>query len=276
MTLLKIRLKYYEFLSKHYANFYEKILTRFHRKTINSMISCNVLHSYQTPPLENKEKVRLTFTLPLDNSISEHKNNHVNRVLEEDYLLYKDFDYKDFIEDVNEKNLDYCLSVIHMNIRSLNANLLEFECFLSQLKHKIDIIVLSECWIKEDIQIYENYFDQYQLKFTYGKNKSGGIVIFSNTNSVSVINVQDNIIEEADSILITFDWSNLKNQNLLCLYRSPSNNPKVFVDKLTSFVRESNKSYLFGILGDINLDMKKQYVNSMVLKCCMTHYLNAV
>ena len=192
------------------------------------MISCNVLHSYLAPPFENKEKLRLTSTALLENSISEQKSIHVNRELEDDYLLYKDFDSEDFIEDVNEKKLDYCLSVVHMNIRSLNANLLEFECFLSQLKLKIDIIVLSECWIKEDIQIYENYFDQYQLKFTYGKNKSGGIAVFFNTNSVSVSNVQNNIIEEADSILISFDWGNLKDQNLLCLYRSPSNNPKVF------------------------------------------------
>ena len=46
------------------------------------------------------------------------------------------------------KGSNQLITIMHMNIRSLNANLLEFEYFLSTIDKDIDIFILTECWFR--------------------------------------------------------------------------------------------------------------------------------
>ena len=73
-----------------------------------------------------------------------------------------------------------------------------------QIKNNFDILVLSECWIKENMQIYENYYDIYQLLFCRGNNKTA-VTLFLNKRILSIKEVQSKVTAEADSQFIRFD-----------------------------------------------------------------------
>ena len=46
---------------------------------------------------------------------------------------------------------------MHHNIRSLPANLNEFNIFLEEIKHDFSIIGMSETWLKDNVDLYGIY-----------------------------------------------------------------------------------------------------------------------
>ena len=101
----------------------------------------------------------------------------------------RDLQLEEFYEFVNDESLKNKIKIIHMNIRSLNANFIEFEHFLHYIKVDIDFIVLSECWL-QNIQLYENVLNGYGMICSEKMNKSGGIVAFYKKSVAKLIDVE--------------------------------------------------------------------------------------
>ena len=75
------------------------------------------------------------------------------------------FNYADVFEDefndnINKNNID--LFLIHLNIRSLNANHRTLTALINYLNLKVDILCLSEIW-RNCVDLYTNLFDQYEF-----------------------------------------------------------------------------------------------------------------
>ena len=125
------------------------------------------------------------------------------------------------------------LSIIHINCRSLNANLTDLKVLLRTLDFSFDVIGLTETWVNE------SNADVFQLAGYDLCNKNrvakhgGGVAFFIR----SIINYT--IIEQ-----LTVDVENvfecitvkllLKTQIIVsCLYRKPSS--KIFLTRITEF-----------------------------------------
>lgn len=75
-----------------------------------------------------------------------------------------------FYQSTNHNNV----RIIHINIRSIRQNFGLFQALLNLLNNEMDIIILSEIWIKkQEIKLY-NIPDYHMLYNCREKNRSGG------------------------------------------------------------------------------------------------------
>lgn len=162
-----------------------------------------------------------------------------------------------FQQFISSKVSDGALTLFHQNIRSLNANFLSFDHFLGLMKAKIDLIILGECWM-QNIEMYANALQGYKLVHSNQRNKSGGLSVFYLEDRINIIDVSTDVLNGCDCLSLTFSCGNLKQATLLAVYRSPSENPLIFINSLTSYVSQHLDSSLFVLVGDFNICRKKQ------------------
>ena len=91
------------------------------------------------------------------------------------------------------------MSILHLNIRSLNVNIDNFREFLGSLNGNFSVIVLTESWCHETanenpLLSLDNYYSVHQ---TRKNKKGGGICIYTNkqlkfklTNDIDIFNNQ--------------------------------------------------------------------------------------
>ncbi|XP_031788781.1 uncharacterized protein LOC116417823 [Nasonia vitripennis] len=105
-------------------------------------------------------------------------------------VLQEEISYPD-LKTLNKnlyKNDSY---ILHLNIRSLNANFNKLEIFIKSLKIKPSIIVCTETWKMFNCQIFT--LKGYKLYYNNGKiNQNDGVVVY----------IQDGISETTEVIEI--------------------------------------------------------------------------
>ena len=118
-------------------------------------------------------------------------------------------------------DLNLCLSMVHMNIRSIVKNLNKFDLYLSNLNHEFPIIALSETLLK-GYNCYRYGIDGYNAEHNCRPNRGGGGVSFYIKETIEYtlrddLCFQNNIVE---TLFIEIDksvckegeyhyWSNL-------------------------------------------------------------------
>lgn len=151
-------------------------------------------------------------------------------------------------------------SLVHLNIRSIQKNLNNFDLYLHNLDIKFDIIGLTETWLNE------NNADRYRLSGynvehnTRKGKKGGGVSIFIkehiNHKTRSELN---NMSKHVESIFIEVDKSSvngIKNTVIGVIYRPPDSNINDFLDYLGSTlasINNENKNII--LMGDYNLNL---------------------
>ena len=174
---------------------------------------------------------------------------------------YKDCDGIENLREFLANNETPCsLKLLHMNIRSMNANFDEFRHLLSLLPFEVDILVLSETWASNPT-LYSNCLPGYFAVSSGQCNKSGGVIIFCSQRTINLIDVSLDPIEGADTVSITFDFFNAKNLTLAGVYRSPACDANTFIDNLDKWINTRNKN-IFALVGDFNICYKKYYTDN--------------
>ena len=104
-----------------------------------------------------------------------------------DNLEYSDHDDMDaFCEFTSNNSLPCRLKIVHMNIRSMNANFGEFQHLLTYLPVDLDIIVLTETW-SINSELYNNSLPGFSLVASSQCNKAGGVFIFFSKYTINPI-----------------------------------------------------------------------------------------
>ena len=150
------------------------------------------------------------------------------------------------------------LKLVHMNIRSMNANFTEFQHMISLLPTDIDIIICSETW-SNNATLYANSLPDYFLVSSSQSNKSGGVCIFCLKRTINLVDTSYDPIDGADTVSITFDFENSKNLTLVGVYRSPANDVKVFTDSFVRWFKSRRNTSVFAVVGDFNVCHKRYY-----------------
>lgn len=147
-------------------------------------------------------------------------------------------------------NVDKSLNVIVQNIRSIYKNFEDFKIFIDRSSIDYDLIILTECWIRNSDLIpkldHYNYF--YTLKHI---NQNSGVIVYIRDNIPNVTVYEPNIVD-ADCLVVKIGTSHA----FICIYRSPS------FASITNFIKSldillADLRYLPNIYltGDLNIDI---------------------
>ena len=170
------------------------------------------------------------------------------------------------------------LSVLHLNIRSLNANHRGLCQFLALLNLQFDVIVLSEIW-STNIDFYNNILPEYNFIYDLPRDSNvGGIGIFVH-NSCSFCELTEYKLEcsKVENIWLEVVKNGTK-YVIGGVYRHPNQCIKdfhMYFDKLLSVLSLLKRRCI--IAGDINIDFIKivenkdtaDYLNNLLINSFM-------
>ena len=184
-------------------------------------------------------------------------------------FLNQMFQHLDFNEiskyyDINSYNHSFnsadsqILSIIHLNLRSLRANVDKMTALIHSLKHPPDIIAVSEHWLtdKNKDSFNLNGYQSFHIIRTWGIH--GGVSIFVRNNIDSEI-ISKYSYSEKDIEICTVSIK-IGNQkfNIIAIYRPQSKRRRV--DNFTEIMSNILKDKLFTktdtiMIGDFNINL---------------------
>ena len=171
-----------------------------------------------------------------------------------------------YCEDSFNKCIDRCnmnkdlFSLIHLNIRSLPANLTGFMSYMSNVNHIFSIIGFTETWLKpSNIETFGIAGYNY-VGLTKQSGKGGGVSLFISDDIVYSEIQELNMVE--DHIECIFIKINIRGHTYFIglVYRPPNSNITEFSNTMHSILDKvaSKPSY---IMGDYNLDLLKHEIH---------------
>ena len=143
------------------------------------------------------------------------------------------------------------LTLMHLNIRSLNKNFDDLIMYINSLQKKPDIIVCTET----HKIIAKNFFELegYHLYTANGEtSRNDGTCVYirdGTTHTYSIIQ-----IGPIKAIFISLQFSSFV-LNITSFYRSPSLPIKNFIDNLAKYLSDTQNLKYHIILGDLNIDL---------------------
>ena len=185
--------------------------------------------------------------------LSLNNNNINNNTIHKQYIE---------IENIHNyyKNL---LSIVFINIRSLNANFDKLHNFINSAKIKPDIIGVSETWINND-RPFIKHLPGYDFIFENSPSNSGGVAFFISNKLFFTVKPWNLNVNNCEDIWIEIKLPSKKLLTIGNIYRHPNHNFHDFQNSLVNLINSfnaNNKSYIFG--GDININLLKE--NSLIL-----------
>lgn len=146
----------------------------------------------------------------------------------------------------------YRLNIVHQNIRSIYRNFDDFEISLSQLKHDVDVIILTECWLGLDKPIphLTNYTAYFTTRFL---NQNDGVIAYIKNNHR--VKIKEIMLTHASCIQIT-----IFNYIILGIYRSPSKSKADdFINSLDLYLETIKSQQNIIITGDMNINLASKH-----------------
>lgn len=209
-------------------------------------------HSSTDPKILKTEYSKLT------ESIYTETNMDIESIINNDsniQILNKYKNYFTIDEYNNLPHLNY-LSIYSLNINSLNKYKNELELFILNLKHKFDIIIISEIRTNQvvinNLELNENYNYFYDFPI---ECKCGGLLVLIKKKFLNKTYIVSKKSENGlDCITIQLDDQKLK---LIAIYKHPHKNISDFQSKLKGLLSDINREYKVIIAGDTNIDFLK-------------------
>ena len=151
-------------------------------------------------------------------------------------------------------------SICHINIRSLKANIQNFENYLQLLSIKFSVIGMTETWL-DDTSCLLYSMPNYNFVESHRKNKSGGGVgiflrdgiLYKQRTDLSVFNdyCEYSFIEIEKSV-----FGHEKNVVIGVFYRPPNTDIQCFIDVVKDICDKlRNENKLCYLLGDYNINL---------------------
>ena len=160
-----------------------------------------------------------------------------------------------------QQHLSHGISVVHLNIRSLNANLEEFQALVNSFSHPVDAIILTEIWTT-NISFFKNILPSYDFFVNLPNNtKVGGVGAFIRRELKADIRLDLKLDFNAPNICENIWLEVCKNNSkfiIAGLYRHPQKNINILLDKLQNnlhTIATSQSSYPCLIATDCNINL---------------------
>ena len=158
------------------------------------------------------------------------------------------------------------LSILHINVRSLNANFLSFYSYIETLCVKPTIIAITETWLKPH---NETLFPLNGYNFIAVSRKDklgGGVGLYICDNLHYNIRADLTSSTSFECLFVEICRPNLANMVIGCIYKPPNSDIDNFnFDLELLLVKLKAKNKFCAIAGDFNIDL--QDVNCHVKDC---------
>ena len=204
------------------------------------------------------------------------EENHI-RAVNSNY-----YDLHDFIKLIN--SVKKCLSLFHVNIRSLSKHIDELKNVLHASKIIFDFIGVSETkqLINKDF-ISNVDIEGYHVYSQPSKSSSGGVAIYVN-NKLDHFRKDDLCVIEDDFESLWTEIKNNEGKNIMCgcIYRHPNRDPDNFFEYIENTLSKlDNNKYQIFIMGDYNIDLlqyehsslSNDFINMMISKSFLPYIL---
>ena len=175
-------------------------------------------------------------------------------------------------------SISNCVSLLHLNIRSLSRNYDNFASFLANIEGKFSTMGVSETWLKDS-----GYsFDIMGYDFIHNPRPNrivGGVEIFVNNDLEFKprhdLAFPDISSPSTESLFIEIRRPLSKNIIIGVIYRPPDSNVNDFVQSFNSLLakigKENKLSYL---LGDFDLNLMNHHSHSLTGEFVDLSYAN--
>ena len=179
---------------------------------------------------------------------------------------FKNYSTHDFHndEDISNSFSDKSFSVLHLNIRSLQANALSN--FLCDLQYQFSLIGLTETKQKTGKdQTSNTTLPGYNFISQPSESHAGGSGFFIQENiNFDIRRDLSKVTEDFESLWIEVD--NVNKRNIVCgvIYRHPNSNVDNFLSYIFDLISKIHKENKFCIImGDFNINLLNSDSNSM-------------
>jgi hypothetical protein len=176
------------------------------------------------------------------------------------------------------------LTILHQNIASILSKQELFECTLMELRNKNidpDILCLSETFLKTGHDIYLKLYN-YKLASTYcrEKQRGGTCILAKNGLQWKELSFLKTYAKQKAFELCGIEMLSdiAKKLIIICLYRTPSSDPNIFLQLLNNLLFDISKKYKskthIVITGDFNINtLKKGKITTEFQNLCQNYDL---
>ena len=153
------------------------------------------------------------------------------------------------------------ISIIHINIRSMNKNMDEFMLKMDLIKYKFDVIIVSETWLESnDMFDLEGFSAFHSIRH---HKKGGGVSAFVKSYlTADAIPELTVVNDQFESIGVRIKLS--QDIFIIGTYRPPSSSIDEFNSEYFEMVNKVNCKDLCVLIGDFNIDTLEKTHNSHV------------
>lgn len=163
---------------------------------------------------------------------------------------------------VSEFNVKYSesydLSLLHVNIHSLNSKVVQFRNFVNSFTNSFDVIALSEVW-SNNLEFYHNILSDYNLVYDLPSDTNvGGFAFFVRKNVCFSVCTEYSLKSCVDCKVENV-WIKLtKNRDEYIIggmYRHPAGSVDEFTKQLDFILSNIPSKYTVILTGDININL---------------------
>lgn len=197
-----------------------------------------------------------------------HKNFSLCKELDPDSNFFSELgNCEYYIEDkfndllLQKKFDNNCLSLLHINIRSLQRNLHGLTNLLENLELKFSFIGITETWLRDSS--HHSDISGYNFIHEHRTDRAGGgvgLYVADNFESKCRSDLVFSNKECAESLFVEIIRPKEKNLIIGVIYRPPNQCPQDFInnlDQLIANISKENKACY--IMADWNLDLMKHH-----------------
>ena len=188
------------------------------------------------------------------------------------FVNSKYYNIKNFNSQARKVDKDSSLSLMHVNIASLNAHIDDLRTVLARLKCSFDIIGITEHKIQKESTPSNNFdltgYEEFKFEPTGTTHGGAGFYIKNSLDYKVRDDLKLNSPGDYEAMFIEIILSKRKNMIVGCVYRHGSS--KILLNDFTSkylepiFCKISKEKKDFALMGDFNVDLLKSTGNNAV------------
>ena len=153
------------------------------------------------------------------------------------------------------------LSIIHFNIRSLNANFKNLDMYLTQLEIKFDVVAITETWFSNNTVSSVFNIKGYDLYYvSRNEGKGGGVALYVNSSikSKQIESMSLCVEDSFECVTVELLLEGSRNVIISCIYRKPATKLDDFTNKLEDLYSNIKNNKVIYLCGDYNINLLKQ------------------
>ena len=175
------------------------------------------------------------------------------------------------VPKLNMPNCNNSLTILHLNIRSLNKNFDKLHEFLVSIRIRIDVICLTETRIKNDPLVYIT-IPQYKFCHVDSRTSFGGVAVYVSNNFTFKLCPNQYVMPNSECLWLELSTPNLNEKFTVgTVYRhSDHSTVNNFLDRFSDCLNDLSNSKKLTTFSATLISIFKSIIAPMLLITTLT------